>query len=157
MDLEIGMKAPDFSAKTNGDTQINLADFAGKMLVLYFYPKDNTSGCTKEACDFRDNMERITSVGAVVVGVSPDSVKSHNNFVEKFNLNFHLISDSDKTICNNYGVLGEKSMYGKKYIGVVRSTFLIDGNGEIKYIWKNLKVDGHVDNVIKKIEEINQL
>ncbi len=157
MEIEIGTIAPDFSAKTNGDKQIALSDFAGKMLVLYFYPKDNTSGCTKEACDFRDNMERITALGVEVIGVSPDSVKSHNNFVEKFNLNFHLISDVDKTICNNYGALGEKSMYGKKFIGVIRSSFLIDESGLIKYIWKNVKVDGHVDNIIKKIEELKQV
>ncbi len=152
--LEIGAKAPSFSAIGNGNEPIILSDFLGKMVVLYFYPKDNTSGCTKEACSFRDNMEFLTSLGVVVLGVSPDSVKSHNNFIEKFNLNFSLISDNEKEICNLYNVLGEKSMYGKKYIGIIRSTFLIDKEGIIRYIWKNVKVDGHVEEIVSKIKEL---
>lgn len=154
MELEIGAKAPEFSAKSNGDNDLTLSDYRGKYLVLYFYPKDNTSGCTKEACSFRDNMEFLTSLGVDVLGVSPDSVSSHDNFVEKFNLNFRLVSDKDKEICALYGVLGEKSMFGKKYIGIIRSTYLIDKEGIIRYIWKNVKVDGHIDKVVAKIKEL---
>lgn len=153
MALAIGTKAPDFNADSNNGS-VSLNDFSGKWIVLYFYPKDNTSGCTREACDFRDNMERITSAGAVVLGVSPDSVKSHVGFIAKQNLNFTLIADPDKTICNAFDVMGEKSMYGKKYMGVIRSTFIIDGNGVIQEVYSNVKVDGHVDAVISRLEEL---
>jgi len=148
MILELGTKAPDFSAQIDGGKEIKLTDFKGKKLVLYFYPKDQTSGCTTEACDFRDNMERITSSGAVVIGVSPDSVKSHEKFIEKQNLNFHLLSDPDKKICEDYGVWAEKSMYGRKYMGVFRTTYLIDENGTILKSWAKVKVKGHVEDVI---------
>jgi len=148
MILELGTKAPDFSAQIDGGKEIKLTDFKGKKLVLYFYPKDQTSGCTTEACDFRDNMERITSSGAVVIGVSPDSVKSHEKFIEKQNLNFHLLSDPDKKICEDYGVWAEKSMYGRKYMGVFRTTYLIDENGIILKSWAKVKVKGHVEDVI---------
>lgn len=114
MALNKSSLAPVFIAETDEGSQISLSDFSGKWIVLYFYPKDNTPGCTQEACDFRDNMERITSVGAVVLGVSPDSAKSHAGFKTKQNLNFSLIADPDKAICNLYDVIGEKSMYGKK-------------------------------------------
>jgi thioredoxin-dependent peroxiredoxin len=149
--LEVGRKAPEFSAQIDGGKKISLADFKGKKLVLYFYPKDQTSGCTTEACDFRDNMERITSAGAVVIGVSPDSVKSHEKFIEKQNLNFHLLSDEDKKICEAYGVWGEKSMYGRKYMGVFRTTYLIDENGIILKSWAKVKVKGHVEDVISNL------
>jgi thioredoxin-dependent peroxiredoxin len=151
MMLEVGRKAPEFSAQIDGGKKISLADFKGKKLVLYFYPKDQTSGCTTEACDFRDNMERITSAGAVVIGVSPDSVKSHEKFIEKQNLNFHLLSDEDKKICEAYGVWGEKSMYGRKYMGVFRTTYLIDENGIILKSWAKVKVKGHVEDVISNL------
>lgn len=152
--IEVGNKAPEFKSVIDGNEDFELNKFFGNWIVLYFYPKDDTSGCTKEACGFRDNMERITSYGATVLGVSPDSVKSHDKFKEKYNLNFSLIADPEKEICNLYGVIGEKKMYGKTYLGVIRSTFLINPDGNIAYIWKNVKVDGHVDEVIKKIEEI---
>ena len=154
MALEIGAKAPEFIADIDGNNKINTAELLGKWLVLYFYPKDNTSGCTKEACEFRDNMERITSTGAIVLGISPDSVKSHDNFKSKFELNFNLVADPDKSICNLFEVIGEKSMFGKKYLGVIRSTFIISPEGIISYIWKNVKIDGHVDTVITKLIEI---
>lgn len=154
MAIEVGATAPDFRAKTDGEQEISLSQYRGKWVVLYFYPKDNTSGCTKEACAFKDNMEVITKYGAEVLGVSPDSVKSHNNFKEKFELNFRLIADPEKEICELYEVMGEKKMYGKTYMGVVRSTFLIDSNGVIQYIWKNVKVNGHVEKVIEKLEEL---
>ncbi|MCX7880029.1 MAG: peroxiredoxin [Ignavibacteria bacterium] len=154
MALSIGHKAPDFVAETDSGKSIKLSDFLGKWVVLYFYPKDNTSGCTREACDFRDNYERIASNDAEVIGVSPDSVKSHKNFKEKYNLNFHLVADPSKEICNSYGVLGEKIMCGKKHIGVIRSTYIIDPEGVIRWIDSNVKVDGHVDEVIAKLEQL---
>lgn len=154
MALEIGIQSPDFTVETDGGSSIKLSDYTGKWIVLYFYPKDNTSGCTKEACAFRDNMERITSLGAVVLGVSPDKVNSHDKFKEKFNLNFSLLADPDKTLCNLYDVMGEKSMYGKKYMGVVRTTYIISDDGKIADVFSNVKVDGHVDEVISKLQKI---
>ncbi len=154
MSLGIGTKAPDFSAEINGGSQIELKELLGKWLVLYFYPKDSTPGCTTEACDFRDNMERITSAGATVVGVSPDSVKSHDNFIAKKELNFTLIADPEKGICNLYDIIGEKKMYGKTYMGVIRTTYIINPEGEIAYVFEKVKVKGHVDQVIEKIEEL---
>jgi thioredoxin-dependent peroxiredoxin len=154
MALEIGTKAPDFSADADNNLSIKLTDYLGKWIVLYFYPKDNTSGCTKEACAFRDNMERITFLDAIVFGVSPDKVNSHNNFKVKFDLNFALIADPDKNICNLYEVMGEKSMYGKKYLGVIRTTYIISPEGTINYVFSKVKVDGHVDEVISKLQAI---
>lgn len=154
MSLEIGTKAPDFSAEINGGSNIQLKDVLGKWLVLYFYPKDNTPGCTTEACDFRDNMERITGIGANVIGVSPDSVKSHDKFVEKKELNFALVADPEKEICNLYDIIGEKKMYGKTFMGVIRTTYIINPDGEIAYVFDKVRVKGHVDKVIEKIEEL---
>jgi peroxiredoxin Q/BCP len=136
------------------NTRFSIYSLLGKWVVLYFYPKDNTPGCTNEACNFRDNMERITSLGVDVIGVSPDSPKSHQGFINKYNLNFKLISDENKEICELYGVLGEKTMFGKKVFGVVRSTFIIDDKGIIKYIFPKVKVDGHVEEVINKLKEL---
>lgn len=152
--MEIGNIAPLFTSKINGEKDFDLKNFLGQWIVLYFYPKDDTSGCTKEACEFRDNMERINNFGANVFGVSPDTVKSHDKFKEKYNLNFSLIADPNKEICNLYGVMGEKKMYGKTYMGVIRSTFIINPKGEIAFLWKNVKVDGHIDEVIQKLEEL---
>ncbi|MCL5991604.1 MAG: peroxiredoxin [Bacteroidetes bacterium] len=156
MALDAGKKAPNFKAFTDTGDEIEFSKLSGKWVVLYFYPKDNTSGCTKEACDFRDNLKRITSTGAVVLGVSPDSVKSHDGFKDKYNLNFNLVSDSDKSICKTYDVLGEKSMYGKKYIGVIRTTYIIDDKGVIKYVDPKVSVDGHVDDIIDKLKELKK-
>ncbi len=153
---ETGTKAPAFTAETDGGNKITLNDYNGKWVVLYFYPKDNTSGCTKEACSFRDNMDRITKAGAVVIGVSPDSISSHDKFKEKYNLNFHLVSDAEKEICNAYGVWVEKNMYGRKYMGVQRTTYIIDPDGFIKHIYPKVKVDGHVDDVISKLDELKK-
>lgn len=154
MALEVGTKAPDFTANVDGGKEINLSDYKGKWVVLYFYPKDNTSGCTKEACAFRDNMEDITGAGATVLGVSPDSVNSHDKFKAKHELNFHLIADPEKEICNMYDIFGEKKMYGKTYMGVIRSTYIIDPEGEIKYVFSNVKVPGHVEKVIDTLKEL---
>lgn len=154
MALEIGAVAPEFTAQIDGGNSLSLTDYKGKWVVLYFYPKDDTSGCTKEACAFRDNMERITSLDSVVLGVSPDKVNSHDKFKDKYNLNFNLIADPEKTICNSYDIMGEKSMYGKKYMGVIRTTYIISPDGSIAFVYSNVKVDGHVDAVISKLSEL---
>lgn len=154
MSLNISDQAPDFTADIDGGKQLTFSDLNGKWRVLYFYPKDNTSGCTKEACDFRDNMERITTTGVEVLGVSPDSVKSHDNFKKKHELNFTLISDKEKEICNLYDIMGEKKMYGKTYMGVIRTTYIIDPDGVIRYVFNKVKVKGHVDEVMEKLNEL---
>ncbi len=132
----------------NGNEQeFDLNDYKGERVVLYFYPKDNTSGCTQEACDFRDNINRITQF-ATVIGVSPDSIKSHKSFKEKQGLNFVLLSDPEHVLAEKFGVWKEKSMYGKKYMGIERSTFVLDKSGSIEKEWRKVKVKGHVDEVI---------
>ena len=128
----------------------SLNEFNGQRVVLYFYPKDNTSGCTQEACDFRDNINRLTSV-ATVIGVSPDSIKSHKSFKDKQNLNFILLSDAEHKLAEAFNVWKEKSMYGRKYMGIERSTFVIDKNGKIEKEWRKVKVKGHVNEVIEFI------
>lgn len=132
------------------EQDFSLADFKGQKIVLYFYPKDNTSGCTQEACDFRDNFNRLAPK-AVVIGVSPDSIKSHLKFKENHSLNFILLSDPEHTLSEAFGAWGEKSMYGKKYMGIIRSTFILDENGTILHEWKKVKVKGHVDDVLSKL------
>lgn len=154
MSIEINAIAPDFTADTDGGATITLSANKGKWIVLYFYPKDSTSGCTTEACNFRDNYERLSELNAIILGVSPDSVKSHDNFKAKQELNFNLVSDTDKSICEAYGVWVEKSMYGKKYMGVERSTFIIDPDGNIKKIYRKVKVAGHVDTVIADLQAL---
>lgn len=146
--LKEGDKAPDFSALDQDEKTHTLADYKGKHLVLYFYPKDMTSGCTVEACDFRDNLGSIQAHGAAVLGVSPDPVKKHQKFVEKESLNFPLLADDEKKIVQDYGVWKEKSMYGKKYMGVERTTFIIGPDGTIAKIFPKVKVNGHVQEVI---------
>ena len=129
----------------------SLSDFKGERVILYFYPKDNTSGCTQEACDFRDNINRWTTV-ATVVGVSPDSIKSHLKFKEKQSLNFILLSDVEHKLAEQFDVWKEKSMYGRKYMGIERSTFILDKDGNIEQEWRKVKVKGHVDTVLEYIE-----
>lgn len=133
--------------KEGEEKEVSLSDFKGKRVVLYFYPKDNTSGCTQEACDFKDNLNRITGY-AEVIGVSPDSIKSHRSFREKQGLNFTLLSDPEHTLAEKYGVWKEKSMYGRKYMGIERSTFVLDKEGNIETEWRKVKVKGHVEEVI---------
>lgn len=152
--LQEGDKAPDFTAKDDEGNEVSLRDLRGKKVVLYFYPKDNTSGCTQEACDFRDNFARIKRAGAIVLGVSPDSEKSHGKFKSKFDLTFPLLADEDKTLVNAYGVWKEKSMYGRKYMGVERTTFLIHEKGRIAKIFPKVKVAGHVDAVLEALRSI---
>jgi len=146
--LKEGDPAPTFTVATNGGGKISLADYLGKNVILYFYPKDDTPGCTKEACAFRDQFADFKSKGAVVLGVSPDPVKSHDKFVEKFKLPFTLLADEDKKIVEAYGVWGEKSFMGRKYMGAHRVTFLIGPDGKIKKIWPLVKPEEHIAEVL---------
>jgi peroxiredoxin Q/BCP len=146
--LKEGDPAPQFSAVTTGGGKISLADYQGKNVILYFYPKDDTPGCTKEACAFRDYFADFKQKGAEVLGVSPDSVKSHDKFIEKFKLPFTLLSDEDKKIVEAYGVWGEKTFMGRKYLGVYRVTFLIGPDGRIKKIWPDVKPEEHAAEVL---------
>ncbi len=143
--LEIKLQGLD---KDGNENEYTLADFKGQKVVLYFYPKDNTSGCTQEACDFRDNMNRITPF-ATVIGVSPNDIKSHKKFKEKQDLNFLLLSDTEHILSEAFNVWKEKSMYGKKYMGIERSTFILDENGNKIQEWRKVKVNGHVDEILK--------
>ena len=137
----------------SNEKEFSLNDFKGQRVILYFYPKDNTSGCTQEACDFRDNINRLTRY-ATVIGVSPDSIKSHKSFKEKQSLNFILLSDPEHKLAEDFEVWKEKSMYGRKYMGIERSTFIIDKNGKIEKEWRKVKVKGHVDEVIEYLNTI---
>jgi peroxiredoxin Q/BCP len=149
--LKVGAKAPDFSLPTGDGKTLSLRDLKGKKVILYFYPKDNTSGCTKEACSFRDNIRTIETKGAVVVGVSVDSIASHTKFARNYDLPFALVSDEEKELVKKYGVWKEKSMYGKKYMGTERTTFVIDENGRIAHIFPKVKVDGHIEQILATI------
>jgi thioredoxin-dependent peroxiredoxin len=150
--LEEGKKAPSFALKDQTGEVISLDSLKGKNVVLYFYPKDDTSGCTKEACNFRDELPKFSKLDAVILGVSPDSVESHRKFAEKYKLPFSLLSDEKIEICNKYGVWQEKSMYGKKYMGVVRTTFIINDKGIIKKIFPKVKVDEHNTEVMEALK-----
>lgn len=150
MGLEVGDKAPDFTLPKDGGGKIALKELKGKPVVLYFYPKDDTSGCTAEACAFRDAFPDFSKVKAEIVGISRDSVKSHDKFRAKYDLPFTLASDEDGKVCEAYGTWVEKSMYGRKYMGIDRATFLIDGKGVIRGIWRKVKVPGHADAVLKE-------
>jgi len=151
--VKVGQKAPDFTALNDAGQKVKLSDLKGKKIVLYFYPKDDTPGCTVEACAFRDGIDEVKSRGAVVLGVSVDSVESHKKFKNKFDLNFPLLSDADKAIVQVYGTWKEKSMYGKKFIGIERTTFIIDEQGRISHIFPKVKVDEHYDQVLDALEE----
>lgn len=149
MSVDVGHKAPAFTLPTDGGGEISLDDFKGKTVVLYFYPKDDTSGCTAEACAFRDALPDFSKVKAAIVGISRDPVKKHDKFKEKYALNFPLASDEEGKVCEAYGTWVEKSMYGRKYMGIERSTFLIDGKGVIREVWRKVKVQGHAEEVLK--------
>ena len=153
-ELDIGDKAPDFSLMRDGGGAVQLKDFKGKTLVLYFYPKDDTSGCTAEAIDFNALKSEFSKAGAVVVGVSPDPVKSHEKFRDKYSLGFALASDETKTMLEAYGVWTEKSMYGRKYMGVERTTFLIGPDGKIARVWRKVKVPGHAAEALKAAQAL---
>jgi thioredoxin-dependent peroxiredoxin len=152
--IEEGQKAPAFTLAADDGTKVKLADLAGKPVVLYFYPADDTPGCTKEACAFRDRKAELTKLGAVVLGVSPDDVASHVKFRDKFKLNFPLLADPDHGLAEKYGAWREKNMYGKKSMGVQRSTFLIDAAGRVAKAWKRVQVDGHDEQVIEALREL---
>lgn len=154
MSISEGDKAPAFSAPTDGGGNISLKDLKGKNVVLYFYPKDSTPGCTKEACAFRDLMPDFSKVDAEIFGVSKDSVKRHDNFKAKYELPFTLISDDDGSICDSFGTWVEKMLYGRKYMGIERATFLIDGKGVVRKVWRKVKVAGHVEDVLESAKSL---
>ncbi|GLV13590.1 putative peroxiredoxin bcp [Alicyclobacillus hesperidum] len=154
MALQVGEQAPDFQAVADNGEQITLGDLRGQVVVLYFYPKDDTPGCTVEACAFRDLQSQFADLGAAIYGVSRDDVKSHGKFRDKFQLNFPLLADTDSQICKKYGVLKEKNMFGKKSIGIERTTFVIDRDGSIAAIFPKVKVDGHADAVLEVVRSL---
>jgi peroxiredoxin Q/BCP len=155
--LKTGDKAPAFTLTgidaKGKEISVSLKDFMGKKVVLYFYPRDNTPGCTTEACDFRDSINRVTKTKATLLGVSPDNVETHTKFRDKQNLNFTLLSDTDKKVAEAYGAYGEKKLYGKVSMGIIRSTFIIDEKGKISHLWSKVKVKGHVDEVLEALSE----
>lgn len=148
------MEAKEFTLPASNGKGVSLKDFLGKNVILYFYPKDNTPGCTTEACSFRDSMEEFNNNDTVILGVSKDSIKKHNNFIEKYNLPFLLLSDEEGTVCEEYGVWQLKKMMGKEYMGIVRSTFLIDKKGKIVKEWRGVKVDGHIEEVLLALKDL---
>ncbi|GAA0823106.1 thioredoxin-dependent thiol peroxidase [Clostridium tertium] len=150
--MEIGNLAPDFTLMGSDGKEHKLSDYIGKKVILYFYPKDNTPGCTTEACDFRDNIDKITNQNAIVLGISKDNLNSHNKFIEKFNLPFILLSDEDKIVCELYDVIKEKNMYGKKVLGIERSTFIINEEGYLIKEFRKVKVKGHIDAVLEELK-----
>lgn len=152
--LEIGQKAPDFTLPTDGGGEISLSEMKGKKVILYFYPKDNTPGCTKESCAFNDHLQKLGKAGVQVIGISKCSVAKHDKFKEKYGFNFPLASDEQDDVCERYGVWVKKNMYGREYMGIQRATFLIDEAGKIAHIWPKVKVAGHVEDVIKTIETL---
>jgi peroxiredoxin Q/BCP len=149
--LKTGDKAPEFKLTADNSEEVSLKDYKGKKVVLYFYPKDMTSGCTAEACDFRDNIKKFEKNNAVVIGVSADDTKSHVKFKEKYDLPFTLVSDESKKMLKDYGVWQEKSMYGRKYMGIARTTFVIDEKGKIEKAFQKVKVVGHIDEILKNL------
>jgi thioredoxin-dependent peroxiredoxin len=149
-----GSKAPAFNLPADDGSKIKLADLKGSPVVLYFYPADDTPGCTREACAFRDRAAELKKLGAKVFGVSPDDVASHEKFKKKFSLNFPLLADEDHAIAEKYGAWREKNMYGKKRMGIARSTFLIDADGKLAKVWKAVKVDGHDEQVLAALKEL---
>lgn len=151
--LSIGSVAPGFTLPADGKASVTLSDHKGKNVVLYFYPKDDTPGCTQEAIDFREAVKEFEKLDTVIFGVSCDSPTKHDKFKSKFCLPFTLVSDEDSSVCKTYGVWVEKSMYGKKYMGIERATYLIDKNGKISNIWRNVKVPGHVQEVLQFIKK----
>ena len=152
--LEAGTKAPAFSLPADDGTTISLEALKGHVVVLYFYPKDDTSGCTVEACEFRDNYVGVKKAGAVVLGVSPDPVKSHAKFIAKLGLPFRLLADVDHAVAEKYGAWGEKSMYGRKYMGILRTTFVIDAGGRIVKVFEKVKPKGHGAEVLEQVYDL---
>ena len=149
--LTAGDKAPDFTLPSTEGNEVSLKDLRGKKVVLYFYPKDDTPGCTKESCSFSENLGRVKNKGAVIYGVSADSITSHEKFIDKYSLAFPLLSDESKKMIKAYGVWQEKSLYGKTYMGIVRTTFIIDEQGKIAHVFEKVKVEGHTEQVLSAL------
>ena len=152
--IEVDGKAPGFDLPADGGGTLSLGDLGDKSVVLYFYPKDDTAGCTKQAIGFSDRIKAFRDHGAEVIGVSKDPVKNHDKFIKKHNLSVRLISDAEGSLCENYGVWVEKSMYGRNYMGIERSTFLIDANGTVQNVWRKVRVPGHVEDVLAAVEAL---
>ncbi len=153
--IEEGSKAPAFTLQADDGSKVKLSDLKGNPVVLYFYPRDDTPGCTREACAFRDRQDEIQGLGAKVFGISPDTVESHVKFRDKFSLNFPLLADPDHKMAEKYGAWREKNMYGKKSMGIQRSTYLIDANGKVAKLWKRVQVDGHDQQVIDALNALD--
>lgn len=153
--VEEGKKAPAFTLTADGGSKVRLSELKGQPVVLYFYPKDDTPGCTKQACAFRDRSKELKKLGAAIFGISPDTVESHEKFRDKFDLNFPLLADPDHKIAEKYGAWREKNMYGKKSMGIQRSTFVIDAAGKVAKLWKRVKVDGHDEQVLKALQDLS--
>jgi peroxiredoxin Q/BCP len=154
--IKEGQKAPEFSLPTTEGGRVSLRDLRGRPVVLYFYPKDDTPGCTKEACGFRDSYSKLKKAGAVLLGVSPDSLESHQGFRKKYSLPFPLLADEDKAVATRYGAWGEKVLYGKKVIGMIRSTFVIGPDGTVQKVFPRVRVDGHADKVLEAVEKLGE-
>jgi len=152
--IQEGKKAPEFELSSSEGGEVKLKDLRGTTVVLYFYPKDDTPGCTREACAFRDNQAALKRKGVVVLGVSGDSLASHDKFSAKYKLNFPLLSDPDKAVAKKYGAWGEKVLYGKKTVGMIRSTFVIDGEGVVRKVFPRVRVDGHADKVLEALSTL---
>ncbi len=152
--LEVGDSVPNFCLPNQDEEEICFRDIRGRWIVLYFYPKDNTPGCTTEACEFTESLPDFTNLETIVLGVSPDSPKKHRNFIEKKELKITLLSDEDKTLCKRFGVWQKKKNFGKEYMGVVRTTYLIEPDGKVAFKWEKVRVKGHVDAVKKKLKEL---
>lgn len=150
--LQVGQLAPDFELPNESGEIVRLSDLRGKQVVLYFYPKDDTPGCTQESCDFRDHYGRVKSVGALVFGISRDDIQSHTKFRDKFSLPFSLLADTEGKVTENYGVWKEKSMYGRNYMGIERTTVIVDADGKIKKVYPKVSVSGHVDQVLEDLK-----
>ena len=153
--LSVGKRVENFSLPATGDQTLSLQDFRGKHLIIYFYPKDNTPGCTREGQDFRDLYPEFVKAGADILGVSRDSVKVHTNFKAKHEFPFDLLSDKEETLCNQFGIIQEKTLYGRKYMGIVRSTFLIDADGKLQHAWRNIRVAGHAEKVLEAVKALS--
>lgn len=151
MTIKVGDQAPDFTLPTETENTVTLSQLRGNKVILYFYPKDHTPGCTKEACDFRDNHARLQQKGALVFGISKDSAKTHSKFIAKHALPFSLLIDAKADVCEAYGVVNKKNMLGKSFLGIERSTFLIDEKGKISAIWRKVKVPGHVEQILNEL------
>jgi peroxiredoxin Q/BCP len=151
----IGKRVENFTLPATGDQNLSLNDFKGRVLIIYFYPKDNTSGCTREGQDFRDLYAQFTAAGADILGVSRDSVRTHDNFRNKHEFPFHLLSDSEEALCKQFDIIHEKTLYGRKYMGIVRSTFLIDGDGVLRQEWRKVRVPGHAQAVLDAVKDLS--